>query len=125
MVSTSVGTALIMLLIFWMVSRCRGHRITSKEMEQALKAQRERFWKEEEPLPVIPSVHANRLGVHEHPAVRDQFGMKKHYDVTPGEGFHVKRITRDGSAKSRTTSRDIEEGDGKVPQSEGHEGMNK
>ena len=46
-----------------------------------------------EPVPVIPSVHANRLGVHEHPAVRDVFGMKEPWNVTPGEGFHVARIT--------------------------------
>ena len=106
----SIGCSiLIMLFIFWVVSRCRGHRITSSEMEQALKAQREQIMRINEPLPVIPSVHAARLGVHEHPAVRDVFGMKKHYDVTAGEGFHVKRITKNGGTKG-TTPKETEEG---------------
>ena len=51
----------------------------------------------------LPSAHANRLGVHEHPAVRDVFRMKESWDVTPGEGFHVPRVTR-GKETTRGTT---------------------
>ena len=61
--------------------------------------------KEPHPLvPGYPSAHAHRLGVHEHPAVRDVFGMKEPWDVTPGEGFHVARITKRGRTPGTTRS---------------------
>ena len=105
-----VCTAFIMLFIFWLVMR-RKQKAMTTEMGQALKTLRERMMKDNDPLPVIPSVHANRLGVNQHPAVRDQFGMKEPYDVTPGEGFHVKRITEEGTTKTQTPKETPDEGE--------------
>ena len=62
-------------------------------MEGELIAQSQMFKEPHALVPVVPSAHAGRLGVHENPAVRDVFGMPKHWDVTPGEGFHVARVT--------------------------------
>ena len=74
----------------------KSYNEMSDDMEYELNAQLRRV-KEPHPLvPEYPSAHANRLGIHEHPAVRDVFGMKEPWDVTPGEGFHVSRITKGG-----------------------------
>ena len=90
------GGVSLMIIIVSMMLRWRGNKKNSEEMTRALNAQRERILRIDPPVPVIPSAHAARLGVHEHPAVRDQFGMKKPYDVTAGEGFHVGRVTSTG-----------------------------
>lgn len=47
-----------------------------------------------QPLQVIPRVHAKRLRLNQHPAVRDQFGMKEVFDVTAREGTDLVRIAR-------------------------------
>ena len=83
----------------------------SEEMREELNAQRKRILTPHELVPVVPSVHANRLGVHENPAVRDVFGMKEPWDVTPGEGFHVARITAGRETTRGITSEGTNEGD--------------
>ena len=96
--------------IFFAVWRWRANKSASEDMECELNAQLKRV-KEPHPLvPEYPSAHANRLGVHEHPALRDVFGMKEPWDVTPGEGFHVRRITKGGRAPVRTRA-GTDEGD--------------
>lgn len=64
----------------------------AEDIDQAQDEQRTMILKVDAPVPVVPSVHASRLGVHEHPSVRDGFRMKIPYDVTAGAGFHVTRI---------------------------------
>ena len=57
-------------------------------MDKARSDKRSMILNINQPLHVIPSVHANRLTVNEHPAVRDVFGMKKVFDGTAGgKGF--------------------------------------
>ena len=89
----------------------KSYNEMSDDMEYELNAQLRRV-KEPHPLvPEYPSAHANRLGVHEHPAVRDVFGMKEPWDVTPGEGFHVSRITSGGGTPGTTRAGTGEGGD--------------
>ena len=87
------GAILLVIAMIIFVMRWRGKKKMAENMDQALDEQRKRILKVDAPVPVIWSVHADRLGVHEHPAVRARLGMKKPYDVTAGEGFHVSRIT--------------------------------
>ena len=82
--------AVIGLTIF--VLAWKSYKQMSEDMMYQLDVQSE-IMRPYEPMPVVPSAHANRLGVHEHPAVRDVFGMKEPWGVTPGEGIHVARIT--------------------------------
>ena len=104
------GGSLVVFAIFIAVWRWRANKKASDDMDQALNAQLKRV-KEPHPLvPEYPSAHANRLGVHEHPAVRDVFGMKEPWDVTPGEGFHVARITK-GEETPGTPREGTDEGD--------------
>ena len=97
-----VGGVLVLIgFIIFVLSR-RAYNKMAEDMRWQLNEQR-KVMKQPHPLvPEYPSAHANRLGVHEHPAVRDVFGMKEPWDVTPGEGFHVSRITSDGSAPGTT-----------------------
>ena len=94
--------AVIGLTIF--VLARRSYKQMSDDMMYELNLQSD-ILRPYEPMPVIPSGHANRLGVHEHPAVRDVFGMKEPWDVTAGEGFHVSRITG-GNVTTRGTTRE-------------------
>ena len=104
------GGSLVVFAIFFAVWRWRANKSASEDMECELNAQLKRV-KEPHPLvPEYPSAHANRLGVHEHPAVRDVFGMKEPWDVTPGEGFHVSRITKGGKTPG-TIREGTDEGD--------------
>ena len=104
------GGSLVAFAISIAVWRWRANKSASELMEYELNAQLRRV-KEPHPLvPLVPSAHANRLGVHEHPAVRDVFGIKEPWDVTPGEGFHVRRITKGGRTPVRTRA-GTDEGD--------------
>ena len=89
----------------------RSYKQMSDDMMYQLDVQSE-IMKPYEAMPAIPSAHANRLGVHEHPAVRDVFGMKEPWDVTAGEGFHVSRIT-EGLNTARETTRQSTELNGR------------
>ena len=119
------GVSVVIGFIIFQLAR-RTYKEMAEDMEWQMNEQR-KIMKEPHPLvPVFPSVHANRLGVHEHPAVRDVFGMKEHWDVTPGEGFHVSRVTCDGTTPGTRGTRkfsgvlDVKEGD-----MEGAEGLPK
>ena len=90
----SGGTVLVVVLILCAAFHYRTRSVASRKMEIALRNQGARMLKANEPLPEIPSVHANRLGVNEHPAVRDRFGMEEVFDVTAGEGQDLVRIAR-------------------------------
>ena len=89
----SAGAVLAVVLIFCAVSHYKVRSAASRKMRKALRDQREKTLKANEPLPLMPS-HADRLGVHEHPAVRDQFGMKEVFSMTAGEGKDLVRIAR-------------------------------
>ena len=115
------GGVLTVLGLTIFVAVQRGYNEMSDDMEYELNAQLKRV-KEPHPLvPEYPSAHANRLGVHEHPAVRDVFGMKEPWDVTPGEGFHVSRITKGGRTPRTTRGEGVDEpaGVSGVPVNEG------
>ena len=71
----------------------KSRSAASRKLEKALGNQRTMLLKANEPMPLMPS-HADRLGVKEHPEVRDQFGMKEVFDVTAGEGKDLVRIAR-------------------------------
>ena len=92
------GGILLVIGTLVMIWRWSGNKRNYQEMERALYDQRERMKRPHEPVPVFPSVHANRLGIHEHPAVRDVFGMKEPWDVTPGEGLPAMNITTTGGS---------------------------
>ena len=100
--SCSFGAVLLVIGYFVVAMRWRAEEEHEEEMQGELIAQSQMIKTPHPLVPVVPSAHAGRLGVHEHPAVRDVFGMKEHWDVTPGEGFHVPRITSDGSTPGRT-----------------------
>ena len=85
---------LVVTVILCIVFHYNAQSVASQKMERALRDQRIRTLKANEPLPVIPRVHAKRLGVKEHPALRDQFGMMEVFDVTAGEGKDLVRIAR-------------------------------
>ena len=93
-IACTAGGVFVLIAIIFVVWRRNYNNKKDKDLKHALKAQSERIMIEGEPLPVIPSAHANRLGVHEHPAVRDQFGMNEVFDVTAGEGEDLVRIAR-------------------------------
>ena len=88
------GVLMAVIAILGAVLCYKTGPVASRNIERALRDQREMILKANESLPVIPSVHANRLGVNEHPVVRDQFGMKEVFDVTAGEGKDLVRIAR-------------------------------
>ena len=100
--SCCVGAVLLVIGYFVVAMRWRAEEEHNEEMEGELIAQSQWMKKPHPLVPVVPSAHAGRLGVHENPAVRDVFGMPKHWDVTPGEGFHVSRVTSDGSTPGTT-----------------------
>ena len=89
------GAVLIVLVVlFCIIYRRKAQPIAFPGMDGGSADHRAKTWKANEPQPVIPRVRANRLGVNEHPAVRDQFGMKEVFDVTPREGMNLVRIAR-------------------------------
>ena len=120
-----VGGVLVLIgFIIFVLSRGAYNKM-AEDMRWQLNEQRKEMKQPHPLVPVFPSAHANRLGVHEHPAVRDVFGMKEPWDVTPGEGFHVSRITSGGSTPGTTRGTrkfsvvlDVREGD-----MEGAEGL--
>ena len=71
--SCTVGTFMLVIGYFVVALKWKAKREMSEEMREELTAQRERILSPHELVSVVPSVHANRLGVHEHPAVRDVF----------------------------------------------------
>ena len=89
----SGGAVLTVVFILWAVIHYKSLSATSQKAERAHREQRAMLLKANEALPVMPS-HADRLGVNEHPAVRDQFGMKEVFNVTAGEGKDLVRIAR-------------------------------
>ena len=91
--SCSVGAVLLVTGYFIVAMKWRAQKEYDEEMCGGLDAQSEKRKEPHVQVPVVPSVHAGRLGVHEHPEVRDVFGMKEHWDVTAGEGLHVARVT--------------------------------
>ena len=103
MISMFIGGGVLAVIGFIIFQLARWtYNEMYDDMEYELNEQLKRV-KEPHPLvPEYPSAHANRLGVHEHPAVRDVFGMKEPWDVTPGEGFHVSRITKGGRTPGTT-----------------------
>ena len=100
--SCSVGAVLLVIGYFMVAMEWMAKKELQGQMRGELDARMDIMNQPYPLVPVVPSAHANRLGVHEHPAVRDVFGMPKHWDVTAGEGFHVARITSDGRTP-RTT----------------------
>ena len=88
------GAVLVLVVILCAVSHYRARSISSRKMEKVIRNQETTILKANEPLPVIPRVHAKRLRVNQHPAVRDQFGIKEIFDVTAGEGKDLVRIAR-------------------------------
>ena len=69
------GILAVVGLTIFVLAR-RSYEQMSEDLMHQLDRQSE-IMRPYEPMPVIPSAHANRLGVHEHPAVRDVFGMKE------------------------------------------------
>ena len=113
--SCTVGAFMLVIGYFVVALKWKANKEMSEEMREELTAQRERILTPHELVPVVPSVHANRLGVHEHPAVRDVFGMKEPWDVTPGEGFHVAYITAGYETTRGMTAEGTDEGADPVP----------
>ena len=114
--SCIVGGVMLIVGSTIIVLKWRAKKEIEEKMDGVLIAQRKRIMKDHEPMPKMPS-HAARLGVHEHPAVRDVFGIKEPYDVTAGEGFHVARIT--GTGGTSTTTQGAREFTGKTEVKEG------
>ena len=104
-----IGGSILAVIGFtiFVLARISYHTMCDN-MEYELNEQLKRVKQPHPLVPEYPSAHANRLGVHEHPAVRDVFGMKEPWDVTPGEGFHVSRVTG-GQETTRGTTRDFAE----------------
>ena len=100
------GIFAVIGLIIFMLAR-RTYKQMSEEKMYDLNAQSE-IIRPYEPMPVIPSAHANGLGIHEHPAVRDVFGMKKSWDVTCGLGVDVARITGEKKTRQEATTESAE-----------------
>ena len=78
--------------IFCLMYHYKIRSVMVDEMERGRRDERIMILKANEPLPVIPSVHPNRLGVNEHPVISDVFGMKEVFDVAAGEGKDLVRI---------------------------------
>ena len=108
MMAAYIGGGIVVVIGFvvFVLSR-RTYNKMSDDMMHELKVQRKIERKYHEPLPVIPSAHANRLGVHEHPAVRDVFGMKEPWNVTPGNGVCVSRVTGGHKSTRETYTREL------------------
>ena len=119
MISMFIGGGILVVIGFTIFQLARRtYNEMYDDMEYELNEQLKRV-KEPHPLvPAYPSAHANRLGVHEHPAVRDVFGMKEPWDVTPGEGFHVSRITSGGDTPG-TSRGEVDDETTGVPVMEG------
>ena len=94
MMAAFIGGAVLLVVGYtvFVLSR-RTFNQMADDFKWQLNEQRKEMKQPHPLVPVYPSAHANRLGVHEHPAVRDVFGMKEPWDVTAGEGLHVSRVT--------------------------------
>ena len=86
MISSICGAILMVFVITSIGIYYKMKKRDSDEMQRLLKV--------DEEMPVVRNPHADRLGVNEHPEVRDQFGMNEVFDVTPDEGKDLVRIAR-------------------------------
>ena len=109
MMAAYIGGAVLAVVGYtiFVLSR-RTYNEMSDDFKWQLNEQRKEMKQPHPPVPEYPSAHANRLGVHEHPAVRDVFGMKKPWEVTAGEGFHVSRVTGGQKTTRGTTKQSTE-----------------